>query len=261
MAKNKFDNNKDNSKDSLKGKSHVQKTDILADRAVAAQKAGHEKKAERLAQRAENQAEKVKGPKRKAAASRDINRLKKKGLLQSQTPAATGGGTGDGESGGSDSQETSTTPPLPTPPSWITTPPAPNSNQVKQAQPDIIVASNAPSISPETMVELMFEDIGGTELINISRHDIIDGINVSYNPIKNLSALRRRFNPNNIIASSVEASEAFKTFSIDLVSRGMNEPYFDIDGNLIIEIDTTLVGEEIQAEILVNGTINKVEQI
>jgi hypothetical protein len=129
---------------------------------------------------------------------------------------------------------------------------------IKQADPDLIIFDD--EITTGTfLVDRFFEEIGGIELINISRSDIINGDLVTYTPIKNLSALRRQYNPNNIIAIASTAQSAFSRFKIDLLLRGINEPYIDDDGNLVIEVDTVNPDEFIEAEIATSGTINRIE--
>lgn len=129
---------------------------------------------------------------------------------------------------------------------------------IKQADPDIITFDDE-VVSGTFLVERFFEEIGGIELINISRSDIINGDLVNYTPIKNLSSLRRQYNPNNIIAIASTAQSAFSRFKIDLILRGINEPYLDDDGNLVIEIDLIDEDEFIEAEIATSGTINRIE--
>lgn len=135
-----------------------------------------------------------------------------------------------------------------------TTPPV----GVKQADPDIVLDPTTDTTG-DYIVERFFEELGGTELINLSRYDLIDGIDVVYNPIANLSRLRRRFNPNNIIALDVLSENEFSRFAIDLISRGVYEPYFDDDGNLIVEIDIIKPEENIETEISLGGTTNRIE--
>lgn len=140
---------------------------------------------------------------------------------------------------------------------WITTSDYVEEKGVRQADPDIIITADEP-ISPEFLLELQYEDLSGSELINISRSDIIDGQNVVYSPIKNLSGLRRRYNPNNIISSTSTANSTFSKFAIDLISRGIYEPYFNDNGDLVIEIDISKEDEVIEVEIDSSGTINEV---
>ena len=149
-------------------------------------------------------------------------------------------------------------PPPPTPPAWIRTSDFQEPRGVKQADPDIVIF-NTESISPEFLVELNYEDLSGMELINISRSDLINGIDVVYSPIKNLSALRRRYSPNNIISMPELSSSYFARFGIDLVLRGIKKPFFDEQGNLIIEIEDVKDDELIEVEISQSGTINEVE--
>jgi hypothetical protein len=149
-------------------------------------------------------------------------------------------------------------PPPPAPPAWISTPTVQEPKGVKQADPDIVIFNTAP-ISPEFLIETNYEDLAGMELINISRSDIINGANVSYSPIKNLSALRRKYNPNNIISMPELSSSYFSRFGIDLILRGISKPFFDSEGNLVIEIQDVKDDEVIEVEISQSGTIDEVE--
>lgn len=150
-------------------------------------------------------------------------------------------------------------PPPPTPPSlWNTIPTYVAPTGIKQAQPDIILDPEIDT-SGDYIVERFFEELGGTELINLSRYDLIDGIEVTYNPIANLSSLRRRYNPNNIISLDFLSDNEFSRVSIDLLSRGPQEPYFDDSGNLVVEVDIIRPEENIEAEISLSGTVSRIE--
>lgn len=147
-------------------------------------------------------------------------------------------------------------------------PPAPNlpkfnpmtssSTNFKVAPSDIIQFDDS-SIEIALITDLLFEDIGATELANISRSDLIDGIDVIYAPIKNLPIIRNEYDPRNIIGGY--RSDYFSRFGIDLSSRDVVEPYFDNNGNLVVEIGTVEENEDIQIQILTNGTIDLVENI
>ena len=150
-------------------------------------------------------------------------------------------------------------PPSPTPPSpWNVIPTFTQPSGIKQADPDIIIDSDIDTTG-DFIVERFFEELGGTELINLSRYDLIDGIDVSYQPIANLSRLRRRFNPNNIIALDILSDNEFSKFNIDLLARGMNEPFFDNSGNLVVEVDIIRPQENIEVEISLSGTVTRIE--
>jgi hypothetical protein len=175
---------------------------------------------------------------------------------------SSGGGGGGG--GGTQIPQSSPTTSNPTPPTakpadpWTRSSDYVGPKGIKQADPDVVLFDQE-SVSPELLIELEYESLAGVELINISRSDMIDGQQVVYSPIKNLSSIRRRFNPNNIISMPELSSSYFASFSIDLVLRGIRNPYFDTNGDLIIEIDEVLEDEIIEAEVDSSGTIDVVE--
>ena len=140
-------------------------------------------------------------------------------------------------------------PPPPTPPNpWITSTTYQAPKGIKQAQPDIVLDREIDTTG-DYIVERFFEELGGQELINLSRHDLIDGINVVYNPIANLSRLRQRFNPNNIIESDYLSQNEEKNATIDIISRGMREPYFNDLGQLVVELDIIRPEENIEVQV------------
>ena len=124
------------------------------------------------------------------------------------------------------------------------------------------------SVSTDALVNLIFENIGGQELINITRNDIVNGQEVVYQPIKNLSSIQQQYNPNNILSLQSTSDKYFANFSIKLENRipnpgtGPNGSYVYLDnntGNLIIEAVNLELDEQIEAEITVSGTIYEAE--
>jgi hypothetical protein len=116
----------------------------------------------------------------------------------------------------------------------------------------------------EVMTDLIFENIGGQELINIARNDIINGQNVIYQPIKNLTSLYFQYNPQNILSLQNTSEEFFKKFSIKLenttpnVGTGPNGETVYIDqstGNLVINLINVSKDEQVEIQILENGTV------
>jgi hypothetical protein len=105
------------------------------------------------------------------------------------------------------------------------TPPIPQSspslqvpNPVKPATPDLIIVP-PDTVPVEIMTDLIFEDIGGHEIITISRSDLVNGENVIYSPIKNLSAIFFQYNPQNVLALQKTSDSYFKNFPIKLSDR------------------------------------------
>jgi hypothetical protein len=151
-------------------------------------------------------------------------------------------------------------PPSPTIMSTIVSSPPP---PVKTAPIDTVLFDDA-AVPIEIMSDLIFENIGGQELISIVRSDIVNGQKVSYQPIKNLSSIQQQYNPNNILGLQQTANRFFAGFSIKLedkipeVGNGLNgeNVYFDEStGDLIIEFINLNNDEQIETQITVNGTI------
>jgi hypothetical protein len=152
------------------------------------------------------------------------------------------------------------------------TPPAPESEMfsarmfsappVKTATLDIILFDEE-NIPTDGMFDQIFENIGGQELISITRSDIVNGQKISYQPIKNLSAIQQRYNPNNILSLQQTADKFFAGFSIKLEDKipetgnGTNgeNVYLNAAGDLIIEFINVNPDEQVETQISVSGTI------
>jgi hypothetical protein len=160
------------------------------------------------------------------------------------------------------------TPPAPTPtpatPATVTpivqAPPAP---PVKTAPIDTVLF-NDEQVPIEVMSDLIFEDIGGHELINIARNDIINGQDISYQPIKNLTSLQQQYNPNNILSVQSTSDKYFSNFAIKLENKTPNvgngpfgsNVYIDpLTGNMVVDAINLETDEQIEIEITLSGTI------
>jgi hypothetical protein len=84
---------------------------------------------------------------------------------------------------------------------------------VKPATPDLILFDDA-LVPIDFITDLLFEQIGGKEIITIARNDIINGQNVSYNLISNSSSLAQTYNTSNIFKVPGSAAEFFENFAI-----------------------------------------------
>lgn len=88
----------------------------------------------------------------------------------------------------------------------------------QEADPDLIIFDEN-SLPVDIMTDLLFENLGGREIINISRNDILNGQNVRYNIIANLGLLAQEYNSRNIFRVSGTLSDFFDNFSIALAPR------------------------------------------
>jgi hypothetical protein len=138
-----------------------------------------------------------------------------------------------------------------------------SSSGVKIPTKDIILYADD-STPVEVMADLIFEDIGGQEIINIARNDIINGQSVIYQPIKNITSLYFQYNPQNILSLQNTSEEFFNKFSIKLenkipnIGTGPNGEivYLDsVTGNLIINVINLATDEQVEIEILRNGNV------
>ena len=114
------------------------------------------------------------------------------------------------------------------------------------------------------MEKLIFENIGGHELINIARNDIVNGQTISYQPIKNLSSLQQQYNPNNILSLQATSDKYFANFAIKLENKIPNVgsgpsgsgAYIDpLTGSLVVDVINMESDEQVEIEITLSGTI------
>ena len=134
-------------------------------------------------------------------------------------------------------------------------------NSTKIAVPNAVDVLSDP-IAYEAMYELIFQDIGGQELINISRADAINGQNIMYSIVKNLKNLMLDYNSNNIIKLGGTSDVLFKNFSIRLEDRlpkyGLGTDgatvYIEADtGNIAINLVNMQDEEQVEIEIINQG--------
>lgn len=144
-------------------------------------------------------------------------------------------------------------------PTVFNTPPPP---PVKTSTPDIILFDEE-SVPIEVMSDLIFENIGGQELISITRSDIVNGQKIIYQPIKNLYSIQQQYNPGNILGLQQTSNKYFAGFSIKLEDKipengngidGKNV-YIEPNGDLIVEFINLNEDEQVEVQITLNGTI------
>lgn len=120
---------------------------------------------------------------------------------------------------------------------------------VKVSTPDIILLVDSP-VGAEILTDLIFQNIGGIEIINIARSDVINGQNVTYQPIKNITSLFSQYNPQNIVALQGTDKDYFKNFSINLTDKLPEVDYIKINenGDLEIQLINMLPSESVEVQ-------------
>lgn len=157
-------------------------------------------------------------------------------------------------------------PPAPKPP-----PPPPPPPPVKMPSRDVVNLIDS-GIDIATMQNLLFENIGATELTQFLRHDTVDGGNQTYSLISNLSGTRKRYEPSALISSQKVDNSFYDVYSIKLESKIpsieyllsislIDYVYFDNDGSLVIELINFGLDDFVEVELATSGTIYGVMQI
>lgn len=172
--------------------------------------------------------------------------------------SSTGSGSSSGGGGGSSDPPPPPPPPAPILPTFTKF--TDDRYTIKVAPRDTIVFDQDQD-SIQLIQELLYEELGGVELANMSRTDLIDGQQVSYSAIANLLQINKMYNSNNIVSAGTSDQSNFSIYSIDLLSRGIEVPEFDDDGNIIIRVDDLNSEELIEYQIALNGTIDRVDSI
>lgn len=151
----------------------------------------------------------------------------------------------------------------PTPITMPPPPPPPTTVKIKSATPEIILWDDS-TIPVEILTDLIFENIGGQELLSLTRHDIINGDNVSNQLIKNLTSLNQEYSSKRILSLQNTSDKYFSNFSIKLDSKIPFEGNGPLGSNLyvdtetqdiIIELVNLEIDERIEVQIGVGGTI------
>lgn len=133
---------------------------------------------------------------------------------------------------------------------------------------DVVLFSEN-NVSIEGITNLLFEQIGGIELINMVRRDTVEGQNPYYSLISNLSSIKREFDPTQIISRQKPNQSYFDIYSIDLDSKIPDDIYLQINnldnyyyiddnGDFILELDNMGSDEIVELEIAESGTIKLV---
>jgi hypothetical protein len=143
---------------------------------------------------------------------------------------------------------------------------------IKVATPDIILLKEQ-IVGVDIMADLVFENIGGQEIISIARSDTINGQNVVYQPIKNITSLNYQYSSQNLLPIQKTDKDLFKNFAIDLSKKLPNcgEGFSIVDnevvsdcryiyvdeltGNMVIDLVNILPSEEVQVQSIAAVTI------
>lgn len=116
------------------------------------------------------------------------------------------------------------------------------------AGPQHVLIKEESLLSEEQMVDLLFEDIGGQEIITIARNNTVNGQEVAYQAIKNANQLANQYNPENIFPIANTSNKVFNNFSIDLLNTKTPQGGYNVNGELVASLGTGPNGEIVYLE-------------
>jgi hypothetical protein len=105
-------------------------------------------------------------------------------------------------------------PALPTPQAPPASPPPP----IKIPTRDIFALAES-EISAASQANILFQEIGAIEIVNLTRRDTVEGQKPNYNIINNLPSVRSEFNPSSILSN--QFFEVTETIDINKITEGI----------------------------------------
>ena len=147
----------------------------------------------------------------------------------------------------------SSSPPPPPPASPPPPPPPPGQKQTSQVKISAVnvINRNYEDISVQQMERLYFQNVGGTEILSVARHDTVGGEEVVFNNVDNLSELRSQFNPLNILMTT-NINSLFSEYGVDIGQKigALDETFsMNVDGGIDIQVFNVNRDEYVQVQI------------
>ena len=150
----------------------------------------------------------------------------------------------------------SSAPPPPPGPAPAPPPPPPpppgqkQTSQVKVANVNVINVNYA-ATPVEQMEKMFFQDVGGTEILSVTRHDTVGGEKVIYSEVDNLQDLKIQFNPLNILVST-NLNDLFSGYGIDIkekVNDAGQTVQINASGDMVVEVVGVAEDEYVQIQV------------
>jgi hypothetical protein len=107
------------------------------------------------------------------------------------------------------------------------------------------------------IVEELFEDLSLFELMELGRSDSVLGLNITYQPIKNISDIYFTYSPKKILALSGTFGDSDESSALKLGQYSVDGA-MSIDpltGDLLVAVDNVKDGFVVQVEIVSGGEI------
>ncbi len=141
---------------------------------------------------------------------------------------------------------------------------------VKYASPaDVLIQES--SLPVDLILKQTLEKIGGLELISLVRHDTVNGQDLVYQPVKNLSQIEVLYNSQNIVKIPDSSETYFKNFAIkleasipqydpdeiyvDMIDRDNNVFFDAVNNRIVIELVNLKPDYEVEVQTVSLGKV------
>lgn len=124
---------------------------------------------------------------------------------------------------------------------------------IKAARPDIVTVEQP--IEVELLETIVFERLGGQELINITRHDLINGQQIDYRPLRQISRLA---DPSSWFSLQGTSDTTFSNFIIKLEEKipyTIESPVSLVNNEIVVSVVNLAPDEQVEVQILSYGDI------
>jgi hypothetical protein len=133
---------------------------------------------------------------------------------------------------------------------------------VKYASPaDVLIQES--TLPVDLILKQTLEKIGGLELISLVRHDTVNGQDIAYQPVKNLSQIEALYNPQNMVKIPDSSELYFKNFAIKLENHTLQDSSsspaktvdLDSEGRIIIDVFALKPDYEVEIQTVSLGKV------
>lgn len=128
---------------------------------------------------------------------------------------------------------------------------------VKAARPDIVEVETP--VDGGLLNTIIIERLGGQELINIARHDLIVGQKIDYQPIRGISRFSSDIDSNSLVSLQGTSDTTFNNFSIKLEDKTPDpktiQPVQIVNDEIVINVVNLEVDERVEVQVVEYGYV------
>ena len=132
-----------------------------------------------------------------------------------------------------------------------------NKMAVKVAASEKLVTEDVSQFSESQIVQELFEDFALDEIMTMGRSETVLGMNVNYQPIKNVASIYFQYSPKSILALAGVSDEESQEIGIDISKHLIDNPIAidPITGEIVIGFKNMNSSDRIEVEMISSGDI------